>query len=79
MRSGRSTRRWPLSLGVRSSITLPYRGTPDSFTLSLFAARPGVMDTAQIPLAELLVAFGGAALAAVSRLRRGPAHSGPTA
>jgi hypothetical protein len=32
----------------------------------LFAARPGVMDPAQIPLAELLVAFGGAALAAVS-------------
>ncbi|MGI8451491.1 MAG: GAF domain-containing protein, partial [Streptosporangiaceae bacterium] len=64
--------RWPeysaaaLSLGVRSSFTLPYRGAPDSFTLSLFAARPGVMDTAQIPLAELLVAFGGAALAAVS-------------
>src|ERR1700691_278806 len=63
---------WPessaaaLSLGVRSSFTLPYRGAPDSFTLSLFAARPGVMDTAQIPLAELLVAFGGAALAAVS-------------
>ena len=64
--------RWPeysaaaLALGVRSSITLPYRGAPDSFTLSLFAARPGVMDAAQIPLAELLVAFGGAALAAVS-------------
>jgi hypothetical protein len=63
---------WPeysaaaLSLGVRSSFTLAYRGAPDSFTLSLFAARPGVMDTAQIPLAELLVAFGGAALAAVS-------------
>jgi hypothetical protein len=63
---------WPeysaaaLSLGVRSSFTLPHRGAPDSFTLSLFAARPGVMDTAQIPLAELLVAFGGAALAAVS-------------
>jgi hypothetical protein len=51
---------------VRSSLTLPYRGAPDSFTLSLFAARPGVMDPAQIPLAELLVAFGGAALAAVS-------------
>jgi hypothetical protein len=64
--------RWPeycaaaLALGVRSSLTLPYRGAPDSFTLSLFAARPGVMDPAQIPLAELLVAFGGAALAAVS-------------
>jgi ANTAR domain len=63
---------WPeysaaaLSLGVRSSFTLPHLGAPDSFTLSLFAARPGVMDTAQIPLAELLVAFGGAALAAVS-------------
>ncbi len=63
---------WPeysaaaLALGVRSSLTLPYRGAPDSFTLSLFAARPGVMDPAQIPLAELLVAFGGAALAAVS-------------
>ena len=63
---------WPeysaaaLSLGVRSSFTLPHLGAPDSFTLSLFAARPGVMDIAQIPLAELLVAFGGAALAAVS-------------
>ena len=63
---------WPeyaaaaLALGVRSSITLPYRGAPNSFTLSLFAARPRVMDAAQIPLAELLVAFGGAALAAVS-------------
>src|SRR5580704_487684 len=63
---------WPeysaaaLSLGVRSSFTLPHLGAPDSFTLSLFAARPGVMDTAQITLAELLVAFGGAALAAVS-------------
>jgi hypothetical protein len=64
--------RWPeysaaaLALGVRSSLTLPYRDAPDSFTLSLFAARPGVMDPAQIPLAELLVSFGGAALAAVS-------------
>ena len=68
--------RWPMSGGrstpprpwswVRASLTLPYRGAPDSFTLSLFAARPGVMDPAQIPLAELLVAFGGAALAAVS-------------
>ena len=63
---------WPeyavaaLALGIRSSLTLPYRGAPDSFTLSLLAARPGVMDPAQIPLAELLVAFGGAALAAVS-------------
>jgi hypothetical protein len=63
---------WPeyaaaaLALGVRSSFTLPYLGAPDSFTLSLFAARTGVMDPAQIPLAELLVAFGGAALAAVS-------------
>jgi|HubBroStandDraft_6_1064221.scaffolds.fasta_scaffold120190_2 hypothetical protein len=63
---------WPeysaaaLALGIRSSLTLPYRGAPDSFTLSLFAARPGVLDPAQIPLAELLVAFGGAALAAVS-------------
>jgi hypothetical protein len=64
--------RWPeysaaaLRLGVRCSATLPYRGAPGSFTLSMYGARPGVLDPDQIPLAELLVAFGGAALAAVS-------------
>src|SRR4030088_3432860 len=75
--------RWPeysaaaLRLGVRCSATPPSRGDPVAFTLSLYGARPRVLDPDQIPLAELLVAFGGAALAAVSEHddpHRTPAH-----
>jgi ANTAR domain len=58
--------RWPeyaqeaLSRGVRCSVTLPHQPGPAAVTLSLFGARPRALDPGQIPLAELLVAAGGA-------------------
>ena len=58
--------RWPeyaqaaLSRGVRCSVALAYRPGPEAVTLSLFGARPRVLDPGQVPLAELLVAAGGA-------------------
>jgi hypothetical protein len=58
--------RWPeyaqaaLAYGVRCSVTLAHQPGPEAVTLSLFGARPRVLDPGQIPLAELLVAAGGA-------------------
>lgn len=58
--------RWPeyaqeaLSRGVRCSVTLAHQAGPMAVTLSLFGARPRVLDPDQVPLAELLVAAGGA-------------------
>jgi ANTAR domain len=63
--------RWPefitaaLRMGVRSSVTLGYRG-PVVITLSLFGIRPGALDPDQLQLAELLVVYGGALVGAVS-------------
>jgi ANTAR domain len=58
--------RWPefaqaaLAHGVRCSVTLAHRPGAEAVTLSLFGARPRVLDPSQVPLAELLVAAGGA-------------------
>jgi GAF domain-containing protein len=58
--------RWPdyasaaLYRGVRCSVTLVHAAGPAAITLSLFGARPRVLDPDDIALAELLVAFGGA-------------------
>jgi ANTAR domain len=58
--------RWPdyasaaLYRGVRCSVTLVHAAGPAAITLSLFGARPRVLDPDGIALAELLVAFGGA-------------------
>jgi ANTAR domain-containing protein len=60
--------RWPeyasaaLCCGVRCSVTLAYRPGTDAVTLSLFSARPRSLESGQLPLAELLTAFGGAAM-----------------
>jgi len=65
--------RWPecgaaaLQRGVRCSVTMVYRSGnhqsgSDAITLTLFGARPRALDAAQLPLAELLVAFGGAVM-----------------
>jgi hypothetical protein len=57
--------RWPeyaqeaLSRGVRCSVTLAHQAGPLAVTLSLFGARPRVLDPDEVPLAELLVAAGG--------------------
>lgn len=57
--------RWPeyaqaaLSWGVRCSVTLAHVAGTAAVTLSLFGARPRVLDPDQLPLAELLVAVGG--------------------
>jgi ANTAR domain-containing protein len=65
--------RWPeyaqaaLSRGVRCSVTLAHRSGPAAVTLSLFGARPRVLDPDRIPLAELLVAAGGALVDNVSQ------------
>jgi hypothetical protein len=65
--------RWPeyaqaaLSCGVRCSVALAYRPGPEAVTLSLFGARPRVLDPGQVPLAELLVAAGGALVDNVSQ------------
>src|SRR5215472_17486507 len=58
--------RWPaysraaLTVGVRSIITLAQRSPAGSVSLSLFGTRPGAVGADQLPLAELLVGFGGA-------------------
>jgi ANTAR domain-containing protein len=58
--------RWPdyasaaLCRGVRCSVTLVHTSGPAAITLSLFGARPRVLDPDSIALGELLVAFGGA-------------------
>ena len=58
--------RWPeyagaaLSHGVRCLVTLAHQPGTEAVTLSLFGARPRVLDPGQVPLAELLVAAGGA-------------------
>ena len=60
--------RWPeyagaaLRRGVRCSVTLAYQSHPDAVTLSLVAARPRSLRADQLPLAELLTAFGGAVM-----------------
>jgi len=69
--------RWPeyaaaaLSLGIRCSVTLSYLAAPGSVTLSLLGARPRAMDPDQVALAELLVAFGGAASGRADRADHG--------
>jgi hypothetical protein len=60
--------RWPeyaaaaLRLGVRCSVTLAHRAGATAVTLGLSGARPRAIDPDQMPLAELLVALGGAML-----------------
>jgi hypothetical protein len=56
--------RWPqyaaaaLRRGVRCSFTLASRPGPESVTLSLYGARPRLLDSGQLELAELFIAFG---------------------
>jgi hypothetical protein len=63
--------RWPefaaaaLRMGVRSTVCLAY-GRESVIALSLFGLRPGALDPDQLQLAELLVAYGGALVGAVS-------------
>ncbi len=65
--------RWPeyahaaLCCGVRCTVTLIHQSGPGAVTLSIVATRPGTLDPAQLPLAELLVAAGSAALGNVSQ------------
>jgi hypothetical protein len=60
--------RWPeyaaaaLRCGVRCSVTLAHRAADTAVTLALSGARPRAIDPDQLPLAELLVALGGAML-----------------
>jgi ANTAR domain len=64
--------RWPeysraaLYHGVRCSVTLAHVLGNAAVTLSLFGARPRVLDPDQLPLAELLVAVGGAVIGNMS-------------
>jgi hypothetical protein len=56
--------RWPefaraaLRCGVRCSVTLASRPGPEAVTLSLYGARPRLLESSQRDLAELLIAFG---------------------
>jgi hypothetical protein len=58
-------KRWPdygsaaLCRGVRCSVTMVRTARPRAITLSLFAARPGVLGAEHVAVAQLLVAFGG--------------------
>jgi hypothetical protein len=67
-----SDERWPeyaraaLYRGVRCSVTLAHVLGSAAVTLSLLAARPRVLDPDQLPLAELLVAVGGAVIGNMS-------------
>ena len=60
--------RWPgfaaaaLARGVRCCVTLAQRSGERALTLTMFGARPRSLDADQLPLAELLVAFGGAVM-----------------
>src|SRR5256885_1557080 len=49
-----------LAHGVRCWVPLAHQPGPEAVTLSLFGTRPRVLDPGQVPLAELLVAAGGA-------------------
>jgi hypothetical protein len=51
-----------LCRGVRCSVTLVQPLGPMTVTMSLFGARPRSLDPARIAMAELLIAFGGAAM-----------------
>jgi len=63
--------RWPeyartaLRAGVRSSVTVSYSGAA-VITLSLSGLRPRAIGAGQVQLAELLVAYGGALIGAIS-------------
>ncbi len=63
--------RWPeyaraaLRAGVRSSVTVSYSGDA-VITLSLSGLRPRAIGADQVQLAELLVAYGGALIGAIS-------------
>lgn len=63
--------RWPefaaaaLRAGVRSAACLSYRGAV-VITLTLLGVRPQALQADQLQLAELLVAYGGALVGAVS-------------
>jgi hypothetical protein len=56
--------RWPeyaraaLLCGVRCSVTLASRPGPEAVTLTLYAARPRLLEFSQRELADLLIAFG---------------------
>jgi ANTAR domain len=56
--------RWPeyanaaLRRGVRCSVMLASRPGPEAVTLSLYGARPRSLESGQLDLAELLIAFG---------------------
>jgi ANTAR domain len=56
--------RWPeyanaaLRRGVRCSVALASRPGPEAVTLSLYGARPRSLESGQLDLAELLIAFG---------------------
>lgn len=65
--------RWPeyaaaaLRRGVRCSVSLAYPGGPQPapqdravVTLSLFGARPGLLESSQLELAEMLITYGAA-------------------
>jgi ANTAR domain len=64
--------RWPeftaaaLQIGVRSAVTLSNRGRAVVIVLTLLGLRPRAIEADQLPLAELLVAYGGALVGAVS-------------
>jgi hypothetical protein len=65
--------RWPeyaaaaLRRGVRCSVTIAHRDGDTAVTLALAGARPRTIDPEQLPLAELLVALGGAMLGNASQ------------
>jgi hypothetical protein len=64
--------RWPefageaLYRGVRASVALVHEFPPMSVVLSVVSVRPNAIKSDQVPLAETLAAFGGAALANAS-------------
>ena len=66
-----SETRWPefsaaaAAMSVRSALVLSSRGTV-VITLALYGLRPRALNSDQLPLAELLVAYGGALVGAVS-------------
>ena len=61
--------RWPLwatealRRGLRSSVHLVRQSPPMTLVLGLFGVRPGVLDAAGVPVAEMLAGFGSTVFA----------------
>ena len=68
--------RWPeyataaLARGVRCTLTLVHRPGPAVVALTLYGARPRLLSAGDVPVAQLLAAFGAALLGSVAEYQQ---------